>query len=232
MREILRQEKKYLLSYDQYRRMDNTFLKVLHPDIHNNKNGYMVRSLYFDTMQEKDFYEKEDGLEIRKKIRLRIYDTSADFALLEMKQKQGMNQKKRSLEVSRQDAMELAAGRYDCLLGYESKFAAECYGLMKLQSYRPKAIVEYQRKAYVMPENQTRITFDSQVRATECSYDLFAPGLKQYPVMDPYLVILEVKYSGFLLSYIKQLLNMEGKTQTSVSKYSMSRSVGLHYQFI
>lgn len=231
MKETLRQEKKYLLSYDQFCRMDAMLSKLLHPDQHNGRHGYLVRSLYFDTMQEKDFHEKEDGLELRRKIRLRTYDPAAETALLEMKQKQGENQKKRSLKISRQDAAEMIKGRYGCLSDYEEKFAAECYGLMNVQCYRPKAVVEYRRKAYVVSENQTRITFDYDVRATECSYDLFAPNLKQYPVLDPYLVILEVKYNGFLLSYIKQILSIDGKSQTSVSKYSLSRTAGLHYRF-
>lgn len=62
MNEVLRQEKKYLLSYDQFRRLDHTFEQVLHPDSHNGKMGYPIRSLYFDTMQERDFYEKKTVL--------------------------------------------------------------------------------------------------------------------------------------------------------------------------
>lgn len=229
MREVLRQEKKYVLAYEQFRSLDYTFSKLLHPDPNNGPGGYMVRSLYFDTMEDKDFYEKEDGIEIRRKIRLRIYDTSADCALLEMKQKEGANQKKRSLRISREDAKQMAKGQYQCLLKYDHKFAGECYGLMNLQCYRPKSIVEYQRKAYIVSENKTRITFDHSIRATEACSNLFDRRLKQYPVMDPYLTVLEVKYNGFLLSYIKQLLSLEGKTTTSVSKYSMSRAAGLHY---
>ena len=45
MREVLRQEKKYLMSYDQFRRLDNTFEKVLHPDPHNGVSGYAVRGI-------------------------------------------------------------------------------------------------------------------------------------------------------------------------------------------
>lgn len=43
MNEVLRQEKKYLLSYDQFRRLDHTFEQVLHPDSHNGKMGYPIR---------------------------------------------------------------------------------------------------------------------------------------------------------------------------------------------
>lgn len=231
MREVLRQEKKYLLSYLQFRNVDHLFGQVLRPDSHNGISGYPIRSLYFDTMQERDFYEKEEGLEIRRKIRLRIYDPKADFAMLEMKQKQGENQKKRSLRLSRQDAEELTEGRYSCLLRYEDSFAQECYGLMNVMHYRPKSIVEYRRKAYVASENKTRITLDFDIRATESDFRIFSPNLNMYPVLDAYLAVLEVKYSGFMLSYIKDIISREGKSPVSVSKYSLSRSVGLHYLF-
>ena len=110
MQEVLRQEKKYLLSFEQYRQLDHLFTQTLHPDPHNGVSGYHIRSLYFDTMDERDYYEKEDGLEVRRKIRLRIYDPASSFAMLEMKQKQGENQKKRSLRLSREDAIALTQG--------------------------------------------------------------------------------------------------------------------------
>ena len=231
MSEVLRQEKKYLLSYDQFRRLDHQLMQVLHPDSHNGTDGYAVRSLYFDTLQERDCYEKEDGLEVRRKIRLRTYDPDSSFAMLEMKQKQGENQKKRSLRLTRADAEELCRGNYSGLLRYEDSFARECYGIMNMMCYRPKSIVEYQRKAFVAKENQTRITFDFSIRATESDFRIFSPDLNQYPVLDPYLVIMEVKFNRFLLSYIKELVGREGKSPVSVSKYCLSRSIGLHYMY-
>ena len=41
-----------------------------------------IRSLYFDTINDKDYEEKEDGVRVRRKIRLRIYDADQDFAML------------------------------------------------------------------------------------------------------------------------------------------------------
>ena len=141
MREVLRQEKKYLMSYEQFRKLDNTFEKVLHPDPHNGVTGYAVRSLYFDTLQERDFYE-EAGWE-SKKIRLRTYDRY-NFCHVEMKQKQGI-MKKRSLRVSG-DAR-VVSGQIRMSTGdMRTLFEGECYGLMTMMLYRPKSIVEYQRK--------------------------------------------------------------------------------------
>lgn len=231
MNEVLRQEKKYLLTYEQFRRLDHLFGQMLHPDGHNGTGGYCVRSLYFDTLDETDFYDKESGIELRRKIRLRIYGPDDDFAMLEMKQKQGENQKKRSMKIGREDGEALCRGSYSCLLKYDNPFAGECYGLMNMLCYRPKSIVEYRRKAYVANENKTRITFDFNIQATESDMRLFAGDLNMSPVFDPYLTVLEVKYNGFLLSYIKQVISTEGKLPVSVSKYCLSRSTGLHYLF-
>lgn len=231
MREVLRTENKYLLSYTQFRVLDNRFSKVLRQDENNKGAGYKVRSLYFDTQQEQDFYEKEDGIELRRKIRLRIYDPNAEFAFLEMKQKEGANQKKRSLKVSREDGKMLTRGQYGCLLSYDNPFAAECYGLMNRKCYRPKSVVEYRRKAFVADENSTRITFDHDIVATEANFDIFSDKLMMYPVLDKYMLVMEVKYNGFMLSYIKDVVSSGGKSPLSVSKYALSRSAGLHYKF-
>ena len=51
-----------------------------------------------------------------------------------------------------------------------------------------------------------------------------------YPVMDPCCLVLEVKYNGFLLSYIKDLLNLVERSELSVSKYCLARSVSLSLQ--
>ena len=231
MQEVIRTEKKYLLSYLQFRSLEGKLSQVLHADENGIDDGYAVRSLYFDTLDDRDFTEKEEGIELRRKIRLRTYGPDSDFAKLEMKQKQGDGQKKRSLKVGWADTQELCRGNYECLLNYEESFAKELYAYMNMMCYRPKAIVEYKRKAYMTNENNTRITFDYEIKATETDFCLFSAGLNQYPVLDPNLVVMEVKYNHFLLSYIKQMVSMSSKSQISVSKYCLSRSVGLHYLF-
>lgn len=200
---------------------------VMHGDVHNGAQGYLIRSLYFDTPDDQDFNDKVDGLELRRKIRLRSYSPQADFAMLEMKQKEGPYQRKRSLRLTREDARQLCQGDYRPLQKYKDPFAAECYGLMHCRCYRPKTVVEYRRQAYVAKENRIRITFDSRIVATESRFELFDPKLSMYPVMDPFNLVLEVKYNGFLLSYIKDLLDQVERSELSVSKYCLARSVSL-----
>lgn len=226
MNEILRQERKFMLSMTQKLRLEGKLDALLPQDPHNGiKGGYLVRSLYFDTIRNRDYREKEDGLELRRKIRLRIYEPGAADVYLEMKQKQGCNQFKRSLKIKREDAERIASGDYAPLLAYKEKFAAECYGIMNRDGYLPRTILEYQRKAYVKAENNIRITLDGQVRALEGNSPLFFeknPGL--YPVLEPWKVILEVKYNHFLFSYIRDIIRSCNQSEVSVSKYCMARA--------
>ncbi|MGN0614253.1 MAG: polyphosphate polymerase domain-containing protein [Porcipelethomonas sp.] len=227
MNEVTRQEKKYMLSYDQFRTLDRKISAVLHPDKHSGTDGYSVRSLYFDRFGDGDYYDKTDGIETRRKIRLRVYPPEFGCAVLEMKQKQGNNQKKRSLAITPVEADELCRGRYQCLIKRSQPFAGECYGLMNTGLYRPKTIIEYERKAYCVQENKTRLTFDFNIRASEASTHLMDPELNLYPVLDYYQVILEVKYNGFLLGYVKELLDDCGNIPVSASKYCLGRNVSL-----
>lgn len=223
MNVVMREEKKFLISLEEFRNKSHYLDDLMIQDEHNGTHGYIIRSLYFDTVYDDDFFEKLDGVETRRKIRLRIYDPKNDFAMLEMKQKQGASQKKRSLRMSKHDAQELIKGRYDVLLGYEEEFARECYALMQYKCYRPKTIVQYNRKAYIAKENKIRVTFDNNIVATETNFDLFSENLVMYPVLDKFNVVLEVKFNGFLLDYIRQFINDINKSELSVSKYALAR---------
>jgi len=230
MNKVLRQEKKYLLSVPDGQKLYARLSSCMVQDEHNGPHGYLVRSLYFDSLNDGDYWDKVNGVELRQKLRLRVYSPEADFAMLEMKQKEGACQKKRSLRVSREDARRLCRGDYGPLLKYHEPFAAECYGMMRCKCYQPKTVVEYRRRAFLARENHIRITLDSHITATEAHWDVFAPDLARVPVLDPFNLILEIKYTGFLLSYIKELAGTANRSELAQSKYCLARSVGLRFQ--
>lgn len=231
MNEVFRQEKKFLINQEQYYRFSSRLDEIMLQDPHNRGDGYPIRSLYFDSIDDRDFEEKEEGIELRRKIRLRNYGSNSSFAMLEMKQKQGPLQKKRSVRLEKTDAIRLTKGDYTPLLSCKESFAQECYVLMQLHCYRPKAVVEYRRKAFIAKENAIRVTFDHHIIASESNFDIFDPTFNQNPVLDPMLAVLEVKYNGFLLSYIKDILRQCNSSELSVSKYALSRTVSKHFQF-
>ncbi len=231
MNEVLRQEKKFLISLDEFYKYSHKFGQILKMDSNSKGDGYMIRSLYFDSLDDKDYEEKEAGVELRSKIRLRNYGPDMDFAMLEMKQKQGVMQKKRSLKLKREDAKQMTLGNYSVLFKYDNPFAAECFAIMNMLCYRPKAVVTYQRKAFVANENKIRITFDHNIRGTESNFNIFSKDILENNILHSDLVVLEVKFNGFLLSYIKDMLKEVDRSETSVSKYCLGRTVSKHYLF-
>lgn len=223
---VLRREEKYPLTLGEAYQYAEKFQPLLTADPASADGNYKVRSLYFDTLGDDDFFDKIREQNIRRKIRLRIYHPGDRTAKLEMKQKENIYQKKRSLSVSREDAIKLIRGDYTVLLSYEEPFAKELFCMMNEECYRPKSIVEYDRRAFMAPVNNIRLTFDSNIRATESSVDLFDPNLILYPVYPEDRVVFEVKYNRFLLDYLQQILESIDRREVSSSKYCLGRSIG------
>lgn len=220
---VSRKELKYLISFTDYSYLSTTLNGPLMSDKHNGPFGYNIRSLYFDTPGNNDFHEKMDGVEKRKKIRLRCYNYDDEFIKLEIKRKFGDNQKKFSVMISRKDASELIKCNYDVLLNYSGQAVNMIYNLMKLEKYTPVVLIEYRRKAFIHPTNNIRITLDSQIRSSETNFDIFEKNPILYPNIDDNNYILEVKYDGFLYKWIGDILSRCDTSRRSISKYSTSR---------
>lgn len=232
MNEVYRKEKKFLINKQEHKKNIAWLEKIMVQDKHNGIDGYNIRSLYFDTINDTDYEGKEMGLQVRRKIRLRCYDPKQDFAMLEIKQKDGDYQLKRSLRLSKEDSLELIKGNYEVLLKYKEPFATECYAIMQMHCYRPKAIVEYKRKAFIAKENEIRVTFDYDIKTNEINYNIFDEKLVLNKAFSETNTVLEIKYNGFLLSYIKELIARIDRGETSVSKYCISRKTGKYYNYM
>ena len=220
-----RVEKKYLIDEVAASIMKTRLDTYMKQDPHNGPKGYMVRSVYFDSIRDRDYYEKEDGLDHRKKIRLRIYDPDSENVKLELKEKHNGQQRKQSMEITREEAKQMLKGDYQFLQKYKKQPATTIYAILVMDIYRPKCMVEYNRFAYILQENDIRITFDSELRASESDFDLFKKNPTYYPVAHPSQITLEVKYNRFLLSNIKKALSIKAKVETSNSKYVRARMI-------
>lgn len=220
---VARTEKKYSISWIQQNVLLQRLPLVSRLDENSDAGGYLVRSLYFDSIYDNDYFDKIDGLEFRKKIRLRIYSSDQKNVKLELKQKQGAAQKKKSLFITKSLAEEMIQGNYLGLMELNSELAAEFYQLLETGLYRPKCIVEYHRVAFVGDCNDIRVTFDSEIGASHACEDFFKKNLTLLPVRkEP---VLEVKYNGFLLSNMKQMLDFADAPELAISKYMMSRQI-------
>ncbi|GKZ03724.1 VTC domain-containing protein [Paraclostridium bifermentans] len=64
---VNRRELKYPIGETDYYKVNELFKEVLTPDPNNKSYGYRIRSLYFDSLNNDDYYAKVNGEEIRKK---------------------------------------------------------------------------------------------------------------------------------------------------------------------
>lgn len=224
MLSVCRSELKYWISYRDSVCLQEELNRLLLPDRYARDGFYRVKSLYFDSLDQVDYIDKIEGVEHRKKLRMRIYDEDTEWVKLECKQKSGALQHKESLSVSRKDAVSCMEGDYGCLLHYPEELAWRLYSDMTLGCYRPVVIVEYERFAYVYGEYNTRVTIDRHVRSSELELDLFERDLPwMYTVEDA--VILEVKFDGILIEPIKKILGKYHLMQVAVSKYGSGRPI-------
>lgn len=226
--DVARRETKYLINDVIASRVRAALDAVLMPlDPMGVPDGYMVRSLYFDTAFDGDYNDKVDGLENRRKIRLRVYSPDANEVKLELKQKRGVEQWKHSIFLTRDDASLLLSGDFVKLKErLDSPFARSLLTTMEVEGYAPKTIVEFRRVAYMLETDNTRVTIDSGLRATEACFNIFSPELAMYPIDGP--CILEVKYTHFLLSYIRSALTVSGMMPISAGKYCLGRRIAYY----
>jgi len=225
---VYRNEKKYELSPMESLELQKEMQILLEPDPFSKNGFYHVRSLYFDTINHKDYLEKSDGVQNRRKIRLRCYDTEDQTVKFEIKEKKGNYQHKSSLIISREEARAIQEGDYEVLLNYEGEIALSLYTKLLLGCYRPAALIEYDRRAFIYPEYQTRITFDTNVKTSEMETNLFEEEVAWTPVMGD-RTILEVKYDQYLFHPISKVLEKHHLNQVSFSKYGNGRPIMATY---
>lgn len=218
-RRIFRNEWKYIISHSEADLLKDRLLNVLTLDPHAGREGYEIRSLYFDDYANSSYNQKLMGVYARKKWRIRIYDYSDSVISLERKVKNGNYIFKESARLSRDEAERLIEGDYGFLLKREENLCREFYAESSFSLLKPKVIVDYRRFPLVMDEGTVRITFDSEVCAAVGSYDIFDRELVKLPAQEYDREVLEVKYTEFLPFSVKKLLPMSGSEFSAFSKY-------------
>lgn len=219
-----RREVKFLISLLQFKKLEPRLIRTMQPDASGGAGGaYRVRSLYFDTLQDDDYFDVLMGLEARKKIRLRLYPPNERPVKLEYKAKRGVDQQKISITVSHAQALQMIGGEYAFLMDLPDPVAPQIYEEMAARAYRPKILIEYQRQAYTAPGNDIRITFDTNIRASLNVSELFSSSANYTSLIAEDCGVLEVKYGGFLYTYLQNILHGLDSLPNAVSKYVLAR---------
>ncbi|MFR1593305.1 MAG: polyphosphate polymerase domain-containing protein [Christensenellales bacterium] len=216
----LRHELKYLITPAELTVLRNTLAPLMQLD---QGHEYLIRSLYFDTINDDALEEKIAGVGNRKKYRIRIYNFSDRVIKLECKSKYGDLISKQSVSIPRELADQLIAGDPEGLQRMRHPLLNDVYREMKTRLLRPVVIVDYVREAYIHPAEEVRITFDKQIRTGLYQTDMFNPNIPTYPVFDDPIEVLEVKYDEFLPTYMQAILSGITAQRSAVSKYTWCR---------
>ena len=206
---VARREVKYLISLEDRLYLLEALDKLLVPDAYGGYNGYVVRSVYFDSLANDDYIDKKRG----------------------NPEKNYGRELKESLLITREEAQALLNREYRVLLRYDSSIARYAYDLMTTRQYRPVSLIEYDRRAYTHRCFNTRVTMDSHLRYCDFCRDLFSHNLNFKSGMRDDETILEIKYDRFLFRQIQEVLSQCDLTGKPPGKFGTSRSLLKEYYY-
>ncbi len=224
----LRHELKYYIHPLEYAMLRSRVSALLPIDGHSGgREGYGIRSLYYDGPQDHALHDKNNGVFGREKYRIRIYNGSDRVIKLERKSKFGDYVCKESAGLSRDQYDCLLAGDLKPFLRSEIKLVKEFVHAVSSRGFRPVTIVDYTREAYTYEAGEVRITFDKKLSGSVNSSDLFDPGIAFVEALEPTRTILEIKYNEFLPDMIRVLAQPSNAVRSTISKYVLCRELGM-----
>jgi hypothetical protein len=199
---------------------------VLRRDSHTDEHGeYRVRSLYFDTPDDRALREKISGTDRREKFRIRRYPGSSGRVSLEKKIKvRGLCAKKSAI-LTLDECEQIIHGDIDWMIRDNRPLLVEFYSKMRAQLLRPKVVVEYVREPYIYAAGNVRITFDRDIRTGSMFRDFPHDDMPLIPAGDE-IVLLEVKYDAYLPDFIANLIQIGDRRAAACSKYAIARIYG------
>ena len=222
-----RHENKYRIGYGQYLCIRGRLRAICRPDPHANEDGtYLIRSIYFDNMDDKALSDKVVGLSCREKFRIRYYNDNLDYVSLEKKQKINDLCKKVECGLTKDEVCDIISGDRAFMKEHPSELVRELYAAMMTQGLRPKVLVSYKREPYIYGPGNVRVTFDSSIRTSVYSTDYFGSIRDISATDDANMMIMEVKYDDFLPDIIRTIVNEGNIIQQSFSKYEACRRFG------
>lgn len=203
----------------------NRLDSVLPRDKNSDDNGeYFIRSLYFDTPENKAFHEKIEGMALKEKYRIRSYNFNFSFIRLEKKIKEYGKGRKIRANVTAELVKNILKGDIDFLKHAEKPLLKEFYIKLLYDRWIPKVIIDFTREAFFYPAGNVRVTIDRNIRSSINYTDFFDYNLPTAPVFENVdTCILEVKYDGFLPEHVQDLIQLNSCTFTAMSKYVAGR---------
>ena len=216
----VRHEHKYIITPMIYKIISDRLSIFLPHDSNSNDDGtYRISSLYFDDIYGTAYSEKHDGIANRQKFRIRCYNNRDTQIKLECKGKLNSYVYKESELITRKQYDRILHGDLTFLYHSDSKLLHRFYQQARSRALSPNVVVDYSREAFISPLGNTRITFDTNLKASTLEHDLFSENQMLMSALDQNNIVMEVKYDEYLPPYLNDLISGQGIILQPVSKY-------------
>lgn len=215
-------EYKYRLTIPQFHCVRNALKPYMKRDAYSSAGThgrYLVRSLYFDTYNLRNYEEKVNGDCDRVKLRIRTYCITPTTELrlrAELKARRGI--------ITEKFVCWIDHGEYETFmqnghwLDTTNPVLAEFERLFHLKSMQPQIIVEYQREGYYARSRENlRITFDHHA-SSAASENLF-PEHAIFRRHHSGMIDFEIKCNDFQPGWLREIIQQNGLRITANSKY-------------
>lgn len=191
-------------------------------DSHTVDGKYLIRSLYFDTPEDKALIEKQSGVSRRQKFRIRYYNGDTSFIQLEKKSKTAGLGTKVSARLTKEQARQILDGDIDWMKDSDKDVVKEFYSRMRGERLEPKAIVDYTREPFIYRPGNVRVTLDYNIRTGLYNTDFLDTECITVPAAGG-ICILEVKWDNFLPGIIRDAVQLPYARTEAFSKYEACR---------
>ena len=195
---------------------------VARSDPHAKDGKYLIRSLYFDTPEDKALIEKQSGVSRRQKFRIRYYNGNKSFIQLEKKSKAGGLGTKVSARLTEEEAGRIVSGDISWMRDAPEEVKREFYHRMVTERLGPKTIVDYTREPFIYGPGNVRVTLDYDIRTGLYSTDFLNADCITLSAAQG-ICIMEVKWDNFLPSIIRDAVTLPHTQTGSFSKYEACR---------
>jgi SPX domain protein involved in polyphosphate accumulation len=223
-----RVELKYLVDRTIRTALEKDLRAFIPTDGHSESaEGYLVRSLYFDTHDYMAYHEKMAGTAVRHKLRMRVYGEKpeiAPFVRLEVKSRYNETINKITVDVPQKDFNDVASAINNHRLPPQhflnlDGISREFLRVQRQYNMMAQILVQYRRRAYEKNEiNRVRLNFDDQLFATK-HLDMLGPLRGARSLLQYGNSIFEIKVDGTMPYWLHKLIAKYDLQNQAISKY-------------
>ena len=231
---LYRYEFKYILNKKISDQIEKEARNFMIYDGHVNKelnNKYFVRSLYFENNFSSNFYEKVDGMKIRRKYRLRTYSNFFDPKVpifFEVKGRISERTYKKRINIKNKylNLFLSQSKNFNLLNLYPNNemiinFIFDSFR----KNLKPLILVDYKRRPYINKFGlYFRLTFDTNLLSSKTNNLFSNDKYSSWLECKAGYTILEVKFDRSIPAWFHRIIQCYNLKRKSISKFVLGMS--------